>query len=210
MKKRIIFDLDGTLIDIADFRASIRKNFDYFDIDYTEDNIEGYYQGMINYEDYFPYYGINEYYLFLRISSGIYFDQDVIEHYLSTPEYLLPENVDLGVFDTLDYLKRQEYDLVVLTNYFRNTQIERLKHLNLLSYFSQVYGGEKYIKPDVRIFEDAIGPYHKDECIMVGDNLNKDYLGAINAGIDALLIDPNDKYPLVNGITNIKELIKKL
>ena len=33
--KGAIFDLDGTLIDIADFRASIRKNFDYFDIDYT-------------------------------------------------------------------------------------------------------------------------------------------------------------------------------
>ena len=209
MKKRIIFDLDGTLVDVVDFRESIRKTFEYFGLDYTQDNIEGYYQGMINYEDYFSYYGFNEYYLFLKKNCVIDFGPELIQHYISTPENLLPKCVDSNVFDTLDYLEKK-YDLVVLTNYFRNTQIGRLRCLDLLSYFSQVYGGEKYIKPDKRIFDNAIGPYRKEDCIMIGDNINKDYYGAITAGIDAVLIDPESKYTHINRVNNIKELVRKL
>ena len=104
MKKRIIFDLDGTLVDVVDFRESIRKTFEYFGLDYTQDNIEGYYQGMIDYEDYFSYYGFNEYYLFLKKNCGIDFGPELIQHYISTPENLLPKCVDSNVFDTLDYL----------------------------------------------------------------------------------------------------------
>ena len=209
MKKRIIFDLDGTIIDVVDFRESIRKTYDYFNLDYTQDNIEGYYQGMINYEEHYPYYGFNEYYLFLKMNSGIDFGPEVIDYYISTPENLLPDHVDESTYETLKLL-RKEYDLVVLTNYFRSTQIGRLRCLDLLSYFTQVYGGESFIKPDKRMFLDAVGPYHKEECIMVGDNINKDYYGAINAGIDAVLIDPENKYTHVNKINNIKELVKKL
>ena len=50
----------------------------------------------------------------------------------------VPEKADDDVVYTLQYLK-QKYDLVVLSNWFKESQEERLKRLGLNKYFSATY-----------------------------------------------------------------------
>ena len=72
---------------------------------------------------------------------------------------------------TLQYLK-QKYDLVVLSNWFKKSQDERLKRLGLDKYFSTTYMTENIpMKPNKEAFEIAKGPYEFSECVMVGDSL---------------------------------------
>ena len=42
--------------------------------------------------------------------------------------------------------------LVILSNWFTITQIERLRKNNLLQYFDEVYGGDYTIKPHKEAF----------------------------------------------------------
>ena len=93
------------------------------------------------------------------------------------------------VIDTLEYLK-QKYDLVVLTNWFRDSQADRLKTAGINKYFSNVYATEELkMKPDKEGFETAKGNLKNDECIVVGDSLKTDVQGAINADIDVIWLD---------------------
>lgn len=45
------------------------------------------------------------------------------------------------------------------------------------------------MKPDLESFELAIGNINKEDCIMIGDSIKSDKLGAENAGIDYYIVD---------------------
>ncbi len=66
-------------------------------------------------------------------------------------------------------------------------------------------------KPDRRIFEHAASlmGIKTGSCIYVGDDPKDDYEGAINTGMEALLIDREDRYPDFTGnrIKTLAELI---
>ena len=89
----------------------------------------------------------------------------------------------------MEYLKGK-YELVVLTNWFQNSQIERLKNVAIYKYFSNVYAPENFkMKPDKEGFEIARKDLQNDECVVVGDSLKTDIQGAINANMNAIWLD---------------------
>lgn len=45
------------------------------------------------------------------------------------------------------------------------------------------------MKPDLESFELAIGDTNKEDCIMIGDSIKSDKIGAQNAGIDSYIVD---------------------
>ena len=45
------------------------------------------------------------------------------------------------------------------------------------------------MKPDLESFELAIGDTNKEDCIMIGDSIKRDKVGAENAGIDCYIVD---------------------
>ena len=45
------------------------------------------------------------------------------------------------------------------------------------------------MKPDLKSFELAIGDTNKEDCIMIGDSIKSDKVGAENAGIDCYIVD---------------------
>ena len=51
---------------------------------------------------------------------------------------------------------------------------------------------------------------NNNNCVMIGDNLEFDILNPLKHGIDAILYDPDNRYPEFNGkkIRNLIELIK--
>ena len=45
------------------------------------------------------------------------------------------------------------------------------------------------MKPDLESFKLAIEDTNKDDCIMIGDSIKSDKIGAENAGIDYYIVD---------------------
>lgn len=70
------------------------------------------------------------------------------------------------------------------------------------------------MKPDLESFELAIGNTSKDDCIMIGDSIKSDRVGAENAGIDYYIVDKERSIrDLLQMIINSKQssvcLVKK-
>ena len=92
-----------------------------------------------------------------------------------------------------------------------------MKHSGLSSYFKQVITseGSNSLKPKKEIFDFAFQKTGAtpDESIMIGDTMEVDILGAINAGIDQIHVNHLTNEPLsINGklpthtIYSLKEL----
>ena len=113
---------------------------------------------------------------------------------------------DKEALDTLKYLSNK-YELVILSNWFSYSQIKRLEALDMTKYFKDmIFTDTVKNKPNKEAFIKAIGTNKPNECIMIGDNLEIDIMGAINAGLNAILYDPNNKIDYKNKIKDLKEL----
>ena len=93
------------------------------------------------------------------------------------------------VIKLFDYLKANGKEIVILTSWFSGTQIPRLKRTGLYDYIDRIVAGEDAMKPDLESFELAIGDTNKEDCIMIGDSVKSDKVGAENAGIDFYMVD---------------------
>lgn len=95
--------------------------------------------------------------------------------------------------EILDYLQQKNYQLHLITNGFEKTQHSKLKYSGLSSYFREVITseGSNSLKPQKEIFEFAFSRTGADpaESIMIGDTIDVDILGAINAGIDQVHVN---------------------
>ncbi|MEO6818309.1 MAG: YjjG family noncanonical pyrimidine nucleotidase [Ginsengibacter sp.] len=93
-------------------------------------------------------------------------------------------------FEILDYLTEKQYSLHLITNGFERTQWAKLQNSQLNGYFKQVITSESAncSKPKKEIFEFAINKAkcNFQESIMIGDNLDADISGAMNAGMDTI------------------------
>jgi putative hydrolase of the HAD superfamily len=103
--------------------------------------------------------------------------------------------------EILNYLTEKGYTLHLITNGFEKTQHSKLEHSGLTAYFKEVITseGSNSLKPNKEIFEYA---FHKsgakpEESIMIGDTIEVDILGAINAGIDQVHVNHLTKEPLM-------------
>jgi putative hydrolase of the HAD superfamily len=92
--------------------------------------------------------------------------------------------------DTLSYLNRN-YSLYILTNGFPETQVIKLNSAKIHSFFIEVINSESCgsLKPDRKIFEYALNTANAascKDCLMIGDDLDADVGGALNAGFEAI------------------------
>jgi putative hydrolase of the HAD superfamily len=92
----------------------------------------------------------------------------------------------------LDYLSNN-YVLHILTNGFRETQRTKLKSAGLEHYFEHVIHADDsgFMKPDKRMFDYALktAGIEVHQCIMIGDDLYADVLGAKNVGMDHVYVN---------------------
>lgn len=96
-------------------------------------------------------------------------------------------------FEVLDYLVEKGYVLHLITNGFEETQHSKLKHSGLAKYFKEVITseGSNSLKPKKEIFDYAmsLAGCTADQCIMIGDSLEVDIQGAMNAGMDQVFMN---------------------
>jgi YjjG family noncanonical pyrimidine nucleotidase len=124
-------------------------------------------------------------------------------------EYIefLPENNQLfeGAIEILDYLS-PKYNLHIITNGFANVQSRKLNNSNLSAYFQTVTNSEMagVKKPNPLIYEHALdlAKTKKENSIMIGDCLEADVQGALDAGLDAVFF--NEK------MISVPETIKQI
>ncbi len=94
------------------------------------------------------------------------------------------------VHETLKVLKQRGYQLHIITNGFNEVQGRKLNNSNLENYFTHVITSEDAgaNKPSLQIFKYAltISNATPQNSLMIGDDLNTDIAGAINAGIDQI------------------------
>jgi len=117
--------------------------------------------------------------------------------------------------EILQYLADKNYELHLITNGFEKVQHSKLKYSGLDRFFREVITseGSNSIKPNKEIFEYAFQKTNADpgRSIMIGDTLDVDILGAINAGIDQVFVNhagiTGDIQPTYT-VTSLKELEK--
>ena len=119
----------------------------------------------------------------------------------------LPDNNYLfdGAIEVLEYLK-PKYNLHIITNGFANVQDKKINNAALSGYFNTITNSELagVKKPNSIIFDYAINlaQASKENSIMIGDCLDADINGALNAGLDAIFF--NEKK--IEAPQNIKQI----
>ena len=116
-------------------------------------------------------------------------------------------------FEILQYLTEKDYGLHLITNGFEKTQRSKLDHAGLTPYFKHIITSEisNSVKPKKEIFDFAIDRAGccYEESLMLGDNLDADIQGAMNAGMDTVFVNhirEETALKPTHTIYNLKEL----
>ena len=121
---------------------------------------------------------------------------------------------------TLINLKSKGYRLGVISNGITIKQWEKLIRLGIHHFFDEVVTSDEvgFEKPNGRIFELALNRMgcQGEMSVMIGNKFNEDIMGAVNAGMSAILVNseltPEEKELIekekldVKVISNINEL----
>jgi len=208
--KHLFFDLDHTL---WDFETNSKETL--YDL-YNLNNLQE--RGISSYEDFFKSYTFHNKRLWERYTMGYIrqeelkwkrmwltlLDFKIADEPLSrklSVEFLehLPTKTNLFpyTFEILEYLKGKGYHLHLITNGFEKVQYSKLERSGLRSYFKEVITSEasNNTKPNKEIFDYAFmkANAEAEESIMIGDNLDADIQGGINAGMDTVFVNHIDE-----------------
>lgn len=215
MIKKIIFDLDDTLIIWNEnIFKSLIPTFNELNIEINNNTIEGIRKAIQTYEIIYNYYDKKNmmYHINKNIEKSL--PNEFINIWLNNLGKIVPYDLEYNeeVKHTLQILKKK-YELVVLTNWFACSQFERLKIAGLDDYFIEIIGTEQVLnKPNRESFIRACGNNKIEECLMIGDNLIKDIIGAEKIGMTAILCDYKDRHKTYNKlkikkICELKEML---
>ncbi len=101
----------------------------------------------------------------------------------------------------LSSLKNKGYNIQMITNGLVEAQYGRLKSTDIEKYFTNIFiSGEMGCqKPDIEYFDIVLNKLdaNKDDCLVIGDRLESDILGAMKSKIDSVWLNlKKDKLPL--------------
>ena len=183
MIKRIIFDVDNVLIPWKDeYDIAINEAFEEIGYLYDQKVVDAFLKARNEYEKNIKKYSRKDMIEYINSKMERKLPYKFIDLYIKKLGNKVPDRLSKEYYNTLEYLSKK-YELVVLTNWFEETQIERLKKLDIFKYFKAIYTGEEIAKPYKQSFKNAMGDKAPEECAMIGDNIETDISGAINGGI---------------------------
>lgn len=224
--KHLFFDLDHTL---WDFETNARETLkDLYDLNNLKE------RGVHDFDLLFKHYSYHNDRLWDRYTKGFIKQEELRwkRMWLTLLEFKIGEEalakqmaaqfLERLPFKTklfpytieiLSYLKNKGYKLHLLTNGFDAVQQNKILSSKIADFFIEVITSERSnsLKPHKEIFEFALNTCGTtvDECIMIGDNLDADIQGAINAGIDTIFVNHTNIEPHIKAtyiIHHLKEL----
>lgn len=216
MIKRLIFDVDNTLIDWEEeYWDALELVFSELGIKSNEQLRNAIITSIDNYEKNNVYYDKQKMLEEINNKLENKLPDNFVELCLKCFEGCIPKNIDKEIINTLEYLSNK-YEIVVLTNWFKEEQVERLKNAGMLKYIKEVYAPETFkVKPYTESYITAIDEHNPDECVMIGDSITNDINGALNAGLKAIYYDKtakeekkdNGKYITINKISKLMDIL---
>ncbi|MEM4461881.1 MAG: HAD-IA family hydrolase, partial [Candidatus Bathyarchaeia archaeon] len=136
--------------------------------------------------------------------------------WLERAEYRAYDDVE----PALETLKSLGYRLIVISNSSSKRSLEvNLRRAGILGYFEVLVssGSVGYEKPHPEIFRIASRLCHVqlDRMVHIGNDYEDDYMGASNAGMNAILLDREDRYAdknciRVRRLVEVSRIIEKL
>ena len=193
MIKRVIFDIDNTLIPWKkEYYSEIKKVLKELNIDYTEKDYENILEAFKEYENIYYTFDKKLMLKYINDYTNKEYPEEFIYKVIEKWANCVPEKIDPNIIKLLEYLK-SKYELVILTDWYKDQQMKRLEKVKILKYFSDIYSAENTRrKPFKEAFIQAIGDNKPSECVMIGDNFERDIKGALNAGLQAIYYAPNE------------------
>ena len=212
--RHIFFDLDHTLWDFdANARLTLQELHASLDLDRL---------GVTDFELFYTKYLVHNEKLWARYRNGFIrvdelrwkrmwhtlLDFDIYNEKLARDLgdrflKLLPSRNLLfpHTKEILAYLTGKSYKLHLITNGFEETQHCKLKNSGIDKFFNEVITseGSNSLKPKKEIFDYALlkSGAKRDESIMIGDSIEVDIQGAINAGIDQVYVNHINAEPAI-------------
>ena len=204
--KHLFFDLDHTLWDFdANAKETLQEVYIHFDLatmgvnpfadfykhylHHNEILWDRYHKGFIS-SDELKWKRMWRTMLEFKIGSE-QLAKEISIHFLEilpTKKILFPHTIEI-----LDYLVEKGYTLHLITNGFEKTQWNKINNSGLSHYFTNMITSEasNSLKPKKEIFEYALEKAGAtlSESIMLGDNLDADIRGAMNAGMDCIFVN---------------------
>lgn len=117
-----------------------------------------------------------------------------------------------NTMEVLTYLS-EKYSMYIISNGFLDVQEIKMKSSKIDVFFEKVFTSDrlKVAKPKRKIFEESLKPVNarKNQSLMIGDNFEKDIIGARNFGIDQVWYNHEEKDGDERGATfEIKDLLE--
>lgn len=208
MKRALIFDFWGTIVEIGVHPSPIRQIKNILNIDVPFSSY------IIKFEEVFmkqPYKNLFE--AFTEVCKAFHVEpkQELLEELVGlwNKNKLLakpfPETMEV-----LEELKEKGYKLVMLSNTDCFSIEEIMEKYDLRKYFDEIVLSYqvKMLKNNPRIFQKVLGEMgvSKEEAVMVGDSIESDIIGAKKAGIDAILVDRTETRDFKPKIKDLREL----
>ena len=185
MINRLIFDIDNTLITNVSFRGAISNTLNDLGI-YSEENVNNFIKGIGDYEDLYNSYNYIDYKKHMEKYMGVAIPDDFYDVFFYYLKDVVPKYNE-RLINTIDNLSKR-YDLVILSNFFSVSQMNRLNTMGIGKYFSSI-SGEELIKPNKEAYIKACGSYKPEECVMIGDSLYLDIECAQKEGLKTIFVN---------------------
>ena len=131
MIKRVIFDLDDTLIpwDNNYFKDFIPIMIEYGVIDSKEDILK-FVKAINDYEKFNNRYDDKIFIEYINEMLNKNISEEFYNKLNTYFQICVPKKIDKNILEVLEYLK-DKYELVVLTNFFEELQIKRLENYGI-------------------------------------------------------------------------------
>lgn len=208
--KKIIFDLDGTLLFMSKEWATYYQRFiDEYKLKITPEElysligaIEKNSTNILATKDYFRKYLSDN----LSIDVTMEMLNNFLKYYAEIP--LLYTDT---IYDVLTYLSKS-YELIVYSNWFTDNQIERLKKYRLDQKFTKIYGWDILpVKPSKEGLATIIGDIRPENYIFVGDVIEYDLELPNAMGMETIFYNrkniKQDKYREIFNIEDLKKIL---
>ena len=202
MIKRIIFDVDNTLITNVDFYPFVENAFKYYGI-YDDNIAHKFIDSISGYEKVYNRYDKDLYLKYFSDRLNIKLEDRFLQIFFDELKSAVSANGE-QIKAMLDNLN--DYELVLLSNYFEISQRNRLSTMGINDYFIEYYG-EKLIKPNPEVYLEAASKNAPGECIIVGDDKKLDIDTPKSLGFKTIYVNPQGDIEKVEQIN--KELIKQ-
>lgn len=134
-------------------------------------------------------------------------------NFLANEKELVP-----GAVEALSAVRRSGTKVGILSNGFSCVQGRKIERAGLTGYIDRVVLSDDIdiMKPDVRLYKyamETVGVQDPSQHIMIGDNINTDIKGALDAGWTAFFLQPRHGKPRVDvpdGVVSVDSLFQAI